>query len=245
MIEKWTRWEPLPNLASKYDVNAINFGKKGLKITLAEKEQDHKTVIISFKDPIVSYTRTDESFTSGLAYNLSMMYGDVFYAKWTFFKIINSNYTKRSLEKSKKLIYDSSHLIHFSLLTCDDVIDIIADYEPEVTLVTTNICTLMLLDKEYILPIIIRYVPVAKIILYGPRSRGENPTEKYSTLPIQIALDAGYTIDPSVIKQLEESLDDDRGIRVSCEVVDLHAMSDEVRQQILQEGIDWVKAKNI
>lgn len=244
--EQWTRWEPFPySNRTCYYIEQMTINKKGLIIILVEYASEINAVQVVFKNSVVAYTSTDESFVIDTLSYLDENYGDHFYGTWPFFKITNSKYIQRLSDRLKSHSKDASTLIHFVLLTGNSTVDVIANYEPEVTLITRNIRTLMLLNKEHILPIIIKYIPNAKIILYGPRSRGENPTEKYSTIPIQIALDAGYTIDPLVIRQVEEFLDDDSGVRISCNIVDLHAVSQDLRQQILQEGIDWVKAKNI
>lgn len=245
MTEQWTRWEPIPNLAPKYNINEINFNKKGLNIILMEDELDNNIVEISFKKPIIAYTRTDESFILSLLCNLAKVYGDDFYGKWTFLKVTDSHYIQRISETLRHTISDSSCLMHFVLMAGNDMVDIISDYEPEVSMRTWDVKTLMLLYKDQLLPIIIRYFPTAKIILYGSRSQGKIIKEKYGIDTIKIALDIGQKIDPALMKTLAESLCYEAAVRIPKEVVDLHAVSEELRQQILKEGIDWVKAKDI
>lgn len=245
MIEKWIRWEPIPDLAPKYITDSINFNKNCLHIVLMDEGQDNKLVEISFKKPIIAYTRTDESFTSELAHDLSVTYGTPFFAEWTLFKITNSKYIERLSKEYNCRKFDYSNSMHFSLLACDDVVDIISDYEPTVTMRTLDAKNLMLLYKEQLLPIILRYFPTAKIILYGSRSQGKIIKEGYGIENIKIALDTGHKIDPTLIKTLLESLRYEAAVRIPRKVVDLHAVSNEVREQILQEGIDWVKAKHI
>lgn len=245
MNEQWIRWEPLADLSPKYNVNEINFNKKYLYIVLMEDELDNKIVEISFKKQIIAYTRTDESFILSLLCDLKKVYGGDFYGKWTFFKVTNSQYIKQISEAFPSTISDPSSWIHFVVMAGDDVVDVIADYEPEVTMTTLDVKTLTLLYKEQLLPIILRHFPTAKIILYGSRSQGKIIKERYGIDTIKIALDMGHKIDPALIKALVESLRYEAAVRIPKEIVDLHAVSHEVREQILQEGIDWVKAKHI
>jgi len=245
MVEQWTRWEPIPNLAPKYSVYVLNFNKKGLRIELMDDEHENKIVEISFKRPVVAYTRTDESFILNLLCDLSNAYGDVFYGYWTFFKVTNSRYIQQISQNLRHTISDSSSLIHFVIMSGNDMVDIVSDYEPEVTMRTWNIKTLMLLYKERIIPIINRFFPTAKIILYGSRARGEIFVQKLGVTPIQIALDAGHTIDPNMIVSLKDTLRHEAAVKVPKNIVDFHAVSEKLRQQIIKEGIDWVKEKNI
>lgn len=245
MNEQWTRWQPIPNLEAAYNIKEINFNKKCLNIILTESKQDHKSVEISFKKPIVAYTTTDESFILSLLCNLSKVYGDDFYGKWTFFKVTDSHYIQRILATLPHTIPNSSMLMHFVLMTGNEMIDIISDYDPEVSMRTWDVKTLMLLYKERLLPIILRNFPTAKIILYGSRSQGNIIKKHYGVDTIKIALDTGYKIDPPLIKGLKESLSYEAAVTVPRDIVDFHAVSEELRQQIVQEGIDWKKAKDI
>lgn len=241
--QRWIRWEPIPQLVNNYGVDQIYLSTKGLKIVLYEMKQEYKTVEILFKNSIVAYTRTDESFSSELEGTFEDDPEPTEDPRWTFFKISNSSYIKKIVQEKQNLL-ESSRLIHFALLADDDLVDIIAESEPEVTVKNWNIRTFMLLYKERIMPIIDRYLPNTKIILYGPRARAEVLVERLGATPIQIALDTGHMIDPKVIGQIKDALKREAAVKVPKSVIDFHTAHEELQQQILQEGIDWKKAKD-
>lgn len=246
MNEHWIKWEPFTySETTYYYIEQINVNKKGLKIILVEDASETRTVQVFFKKAVVAYSSTDESFISGVLTCLNENYGKKFYGRWPFFKVANSKYIQRLSEKLGNSFNDSSRLIHFVFLAGDSMVDVIADYEPEVVLVKRDPRILMLLYKESILPIIAGYFPIAKVILYGPRAQGEISEQQHSEIPIQIALDTGVKIDQSIMHKLEETLDDEAAVTLPCNIIDLNAVSEESRQQIGQEGIDWVKAKDI
>lgn len=68
--QQWTIWEPVEQMEDVYDIDQINFNTKGLKIILSERKQEYQTVEISFKNSIIAYTDTDESFILELPGNL-------------------------------------------------------------------------------------------------------------------------------------------------------------------------------
>jgi len=61
-------------------------------------------------------------------------YGTEFYAEWTFFKVTNSEYIQWLSEQSYG-IAESESLIHFSILAGDSIVDVIAAYEPKITII--------------------------------------------------------------------------------------------------------------
>lgn len=62
---------------------------------------------------------------------LSQKYGTNFYTEWTFFKIENSDYLNW-IYKESCIANQSNELVHFCLMAMDDILDIVADYEPNV-----------------------------------------------------------------------------------------------------------------
>ena len=134
MVETWTQWKPIEGLASKYYLKSLSDEIEGFRIMLVPLKSELQSIEIFFKDGVYAYSKTDESFRVKLPYELNQEYGLEFYKNWTFFKVTNSQYLKWLSEQS----YEWSHaydMIHFSLLTSNNSIDIVADYEPIVTII--------------------------------------------------------------------------------------------------------------
>ena len=133
IVEQWIRWVPLENLASKYYVEDISDSFHGFKVILVEahnKEKNkEKKIEIFFKDSIWAYRNTYESFRIETLAFLKENYGTKFYGEWTFFKVINSTYlTWLSVESGT--VTNDLNLIHFCIYSTEEVVDIVAGYEP-------------------------------------------------------------------------------------------------------------------
>jgi len=88
--------------------------------------------------------------------------------------------------------------------------------------------------KKMLLDIIVKKLPTARIILFGSRARGDNKEGS----DIDIALDNGTKIDPRVIIDIK-GLIEDSDLPLFCDVVDIHAISDSMREKILTGGVVW------
>jgi len=90
--------------------------------------------------------------------------------------------------------------------------------------------------KKLIIPIIVRYLPNAKIIIYGSRARKDDREGS----DIDIALDMGKTIEDAslaaIINDLEES-----DLPIHFDVVDFHKVSERMQKEILKDGVVWQK----
>lgn len=137
MVEKnkignWSKWEPIGGLANKYHLLDIVLNSNGLSIRLINNEEKSK-VTIDFKESVWSYRMIDEGFMLLTENHLYSKYGSDFYLNWSFFKVSESDFLNwiatQSFNISTKL-----HLKQFSILNFDDCIDIVAGYEPEVSL---------------------------------------------------------------------------------------------------------------
>jgi hypothetical protein len=62
---------------------------------------------------------------------LTEKYGREFYKNWSFFKVTNSEYVKWLSEKSCAYA-DEFSFTHFSIVGSDEIIDVLARYEPTV-----------------------------------------------------------------------------------------------------------------
>lgn len=133
MSEQWIKWEPDNDLSPKYYIESITDSLEGFIIILSDNNDKKKKVKVIFKESVHAYRSTDESFRQSTINILDESYGTHFYTEWTFFKVINSEYIQW-LSKQSYSIVDSEPLIHFSFLSVDSIIDVIAAYEPQIEL---------------------------------------------------------------------------------------------------------------
>ena len=90
--------------------------------------------------------------------------------------------------------------------------------------------------EKIIAPIIRNYLPDAKIILYGSRARKDDR----SGSDIDISLDVGEKIDAVILAQIIGDLQDS-DLPICFDIVDFHAISESMQQEILKDGIIWQK----
>lgn len=90
------------------------------------------------------------------------------------------------------------------------------------------------LYKEILLNIIAQELPMARVILFGSRARGDHQ----EGADIDIALDNNTKIDPGIIFEIK-GLIEDSNLPVFCDVVDMHAISNCMREKILTDGVIW------
>ena len=90
------------------------------------------------------------------------------------------------------------------------------------------------LYRKIIEPIIIKYAPEAKIILYGSRARGDFGQGS----DIDIALDMGHIIDRRVINNIIGELEESK-LPISFDIVDFKKVSEDMQKRILKDGIVW------
>ena len=90
--------------------------------------------------------------------------------------------------------------------------------------------------KNIIMPIIERYVPEAKVILYGSRARGDFKEGS----DIDIALDMGSKIDSSLISNITWDLEDS-DLPIFFDIVDFSKMTENMKKNILKDGVVWKK----
>lgn len=90
--------------------------------------------------------------------------------------------------------------------------------------------------KHIILPIIKKYAPHAKIILYGSRAR--NDAREGSD--IDIALDMGEKINDIVMSMIHGDLEESN-LPICFDVIDFQAVSERMQKEILKDGVIWQK----
>lgn len=89
-------------------------------------------------------------------------------------------------------------------------------------------------QKKKIIGFIHVIVPGAKIILFGSQARGT----QYPESDIDLAIDAGRTLQLDELGELMSVLEG-TNLPYSIDIVDLHAVSNALRESIKQEGIVW------
>ena len=90
--------------------------------------------------------------------------------------------------------------------------------------------------KEIIVPIVLKYLPNVSIILYGSRARGDNQEGS----DIDIALNATMKIKEEIMIAIKNDLEDSK-LPICFDIVDFHAISGRLRDEIEKHGIVWIK----
>lgn len=135
MQEKWVQWKPLENLANKYSVKLMTMSMRDFKILLIDTDADTPDVSIVFSYPINTFRNSEEAFRLQTIGYLNENYGGDFYSTWSLFKVENSEYLKWLSEQSGGLS-DFYKMIHFCIITDDEIFDFVASDEPKVEFVS-------------------------------------------------------------------------------------------------------------
>lgn len=88
--------------------------------------------------------------------------------------------------------------------------------------------------KTIIVPIVIKHLPNAKIILYGSRARGDFRQGS----DIDIALDAGHKIDRLIMSKIAGDLEESK-LPICFDVVDFWNVSEDMKNEIRKDGVIW------
>ncbi|HSC25312.1 MAG TPA: nucleotidyltransferase domain-containing protein [Candidatus Babeliales bacterium] len=88
--------------------------------------------------------------------------------------------------------------------------------------------------KNIIIPIIEKYAPSAKIILYGSRAR----MDFREGSDIDIALDMGHKLDTLIISNIVGDLEESN-IPILFDIVDFRSVSESMQKEIVKDGVIW------
>lgn len=88
--------------------------------------------------------------------------------------------------------------------------------------------------KEQLLTIIYKRLPGCRVYLFGSRARGDDVHGS----DIDIALDAGNAISRDILLNIGIDIDETT-IPMKVDVIDLYTASDELKKDIMREGILW------
>ncbi len=134
MLEQWSKWEPTYGLSKKYYIDAIIDDIRGFKIKLTSRDYEDHKVTINFPESVWMYRSTEEGLRLLTLEQLAQQYGASFYTDWSFFKIKDSQYLNWIYQESYQTITNNKPLIHFCLVAMNDILDVVADYEPKITI---------------------------------------------------------------------------------------------------------------
>lgn len=88
--------------------------------------------------------------------------------------------------------------------------------------------------REIIMPIILKHLPNAKIILYGSRARKqERPGSD-----IDVAIDMGSKIEDFTMALIRGDLEESN-LPIFFDIVDFHAVSEDMKKAITKDGVLW------
>ena len=89
-------------------------------------------------------------------------------------------------------------------------------------------------DKEFIITVIKKLLPQAHIYLFGSRARKDNQPES----DIDVAIDNNQKIDLHTLSIIKEEIEEST-IPFTVDIIDLQAVSDDFKEQILKDGVLW------
>ncbi len=130
-MEQWTRWEPIQGLEGRYIFDSFAWLDKGFVVEFISVKEDKKIQIL-FYYFVDAYRYTNESFYLKLLDNASNK-NEIDLRNFTIFKVTNSEYLAWISDKACGLS-DGMNFIHFCIIGTDEIIDIVANYEPIVTI---------------------------------------------------------------------------------------------------------------
>lgn len=129
--EKWIKWEPLPDLEAKYNIDSVSDNDKGFKIILSGTKHNKKRVEVHFPFSPNFYKSTNETFWLKSFDNLNKLQKDISYGDWTFF-IVENSLSLLWLSDQSYGISNERDLHHFSFIAMDVILEVINSDEPTV-----------------------------------------------------------------------------------------------------------------
>ena len=134
MHEQWTQWRPIEQLAPQYYTTAIINAATGFHIRFGESNNNPRGLFITFEHSIGAYRITNEGNRAAKLLYLNDTYGHDFFAKWSFFKVVNSDYLEWISQEAAG-IFDPKSTEHLVLITENSIIDIVSSYEPTIEII--------------------------------------------------------------------------------------------------------------
>ncbi len=132
LSEEWTRWVPMQGLPSKMYLERLIDDRDGMSLLLTNKDESCILSVL-FDGLVLSYRNTDEGRRLKTINFLDEKYGADFYTKWSLFKVVDSSYSQWFKQETYS-IYSGYNIEHYVFLTCDDVVEVLSTFEPQVSI---------------------------------------------------------------------------------------------------------------
>lgn len=129
MEENWIKWNPLNLPEGDYVVTKFLQNIDGTEITLSD---DSNNISILF-DGVTPLVRTSiEGIRMRTWGEVQQKYNNkYFFRNWFLYKVENSKFAKWAEEESCGF-YVSEKLLHFCVVTGEDIIDVLSTFEPDI-----------------------------------------------------------------------------------------------------------------
>ncbi|MES9867177.1 MAG: hypothetical protein ABW157_17755 [Candidatus Thiodiazotropha sp. LLP2] len=126
-VEKYTSWTLIDNQPKKMIVDGLHDDEAGLRILLkGASESDESLLLQVLFDSYISYRNMDESYRAGTFDNYPEGLSDTFYT-------VSKSTWLDWFHKESKNIYNDRGIIHYSIITVADCIDILSEFPPDVS----------------------------------------------------------------------------------------------------------------
>lgn len=130
-LEAWHQWRPSRlRMDGNYYIESAQELKGDFKLILNNIDTNKK-IEIFFEGLVCAYRSTYETFRINLINRLKQKYGTDFYAKWSFFKVANSEYVKWVTSEADGTLSENE-ITHFVIMGTESIVEIIAFKEPSI-----------------------------------------------------------------------------------------------------------------
>jgi hypothetical protein len=127
MKEKLIKWSPVEGIPKVLYVEGLHDDYEGFRILLKGEGSKSRMLRITF-DPALAYRNVDDG---DRLKSLSEWAGD---EDWSLFTIENSAFIDWFIDENhpKYDRYDRENIVHYSIMTPNDIVDVISEFKPKV-----------------------------------------------------------------------------------------------------------------
>ncbi len=127
-MDTFNNWTPVKDLVGEFFIIDVHQDHEGLKILLKAESENSISILITFTQYLL-YKNVDESGRIRL-----WAHAEFEDPKWQFCVSTNSSLIKWLKEESDG-IYEDRKMTHYLIKTWTDVLDVISEVEPKVTII--------------------------------------------------------------------------------------------------------------